>query len=1113
MFEIYSLGDGLFMKRTLDAVALMSNEGFLLMLGGFGLLLGLLSTGFKAIESGMQKIELPAILVSFLLIIAMFTVKVDVTVYSMNGAPGQTQFQTYTVDNVPAGVAVPASIVSVAGKNITEKMQQAFAVPGMEDVGLQGGQFGNTLKLIDMTRRWDLEGLRGNQSKVSSFKTNLRNYYSDCTIPGIKRGAIDQNVLLASANPLSMHGDAGGIGFSDKWTSTTIIVAGTPLELDCDVAMQRLIDQAGDEGMLKDFLDSAMKLTDARSNAPDAPNAVDSAFAAINLGSTAIQSHVMASAVREIMDEAVIGSSSLTPQDIQAQLMLIQGNRQRQDEWGAGEIMFRKAMRPFMAFLECIVFIAAPFMALMAGLGSFGHRVVAKYLMVTLWVTTWGPMFAAVELFQITMVQHAVRAMELLQVSSGGVPLSSIAGAAALNSELTTWISVGGWMATLVPPMGYLLLSGGAVAMTSFAGRLAGGDHINEKMTSPDLAKMGEIMSISSRMSGSNAGGMQMSGVESVAGKFNSGTALQDQVQATSSALQTATKTFQSQVANAFTAALGTSQNVNHESSRGESVDSRFTDSTGTTNGVSVSTGVGDEATRRKEASKGSEVGFNGELGAAGKMQGDADLNGGSKGGGAEGEGKKGSGKMAGHLIGGIGARAQSTERSSDASGWGNSSHISSEERAGLQRAREASTTGQQIEALRSMAANGSSIAKQMLETLTNSQAFQDVQAATRAHQEATSLANSAAASNGIDIAAFSYQLTTRGGTDGGDRAYAAAIENGGYQAFSANMDHVNAMRSGPNPVFTGTDEQARNLASLMTLAGTGNGSHLLTKDSEAERFAAFAGLVNDYSVAVAGGSFGNPRANTDVAAGAPEYGAATAAASGIQTGNIPDASLEGAVKADIAAGSGADIASIKRHAAIADAQSDPEARALTMTALFKNEAHHVRQEGQENLKDTMEQTVRTDILNAAGAVTETASQGLGGASLFKVLEKPVGAEGSHLQRDDSRATMSEYMGDGVTRFQEIREQVANSTGLSEGTRDENMITLTAAAKYLAEESLFGKGTAYLTFEDATQIEQARESKGSDIRFPTYQEVATDAVGLSGTGTSTNGNAGLNFVR
>ncbi|MBD4795813.1 hypothetical protein GUG15_20365, partial [Xanthomonas citri pv. citri] len=84
-------------------------------------------------------------------------------------------------------------------------------------------------------------------------------------------------------------------------------------------------------------------------------------------------------------------------------------------------------------------------------------------------------MFAAVDLFQLTMVQHAVTAMERLHAANHGVPLSSIAGAAALNSELTTWIAVGGWMATLVPPMGYLLLSGGAVAMTSFAGRLSGG--------------------------------------------------------------------------------------------------------------------------------------------------------------------------------------------------------------------------------------------------------------------------------------------------------------------------------------------------------------------------------------------------------------------------------------------------------------------------------------------------------------------------------------------------------------------------------------------------------------------------------------------------------------
>ena len=89
MFEIYSLGDGLFMKRVLDGVAMMSNEGFLLALGGFGMLIGLLLMGLKAIESGGQKVELPNLFVSFLLILGMFSVKVDTTIYALDGAPGR----------------------------------------------------------------------------------------------------------------------------------------------------------------------------------------------------------------------------------------------------------------------------------------------------------------------------------------------------------------------------------------------------------------------------------------------------------------------------------------------------------------------------------------------------------------------------------------------------------------------------------------------------------------------------------------------------------------------------------------------------------------------------------------------------------------------------------------------------------------------------------------------------------------------------------------------------------------------------------------------------------------------------------------------------------------
>ncbi|MBD4373664.1 hypothetical protein GUH02_12730, partial [Xanthomonas citri pv. citri] len=82
--------------------------------------------------TGGQKVELPNLFVSFLLILGMFSIKVDTTLYALDGAPGANTLQTYTVDNVPFGVAAPAMVVSTIGKVITEKMQQAFAVPGME---------------------------------------------------------------------------------------------------------------------------------------------------------------------------------------------------------------------------------------------------------------------------------------------------------------------------------------------------------------------------------------------------------------------------------------------------------------------------------------------------------------------------------------------------------------------------------------------------------------------------------------------------------------------------------------------------------------------------------------------------------------------------------------------------------------------------------------------------------------------------------------------------------------------------------------------------------------------------------------------------------------------
>lgn len=1115
MFEIYSLGDGLFMKRVLDGVAMMSNEGFLLALGGFGMLIGLLLMGLKAIESGGQKVELPNLFVSFILILGMFSVKVDTTIYALDGAPGANTLQTYTVDNVPIGVAAPATIVSTIGKVITEKMQQAFSVPGMEEFDVNSGQFGNTLKLLDMTRRWDLGGLKGTQSKVSTFKTNLRSYYAECTIPAIQRGAVDQNAVMAATNPLSFHETDGGIGFRDKWTSVNYITSTGPAVLDCDTAMERLIVDSNDAGMVGSFLNSAMAMTDARSNSTDPTGAANAAFSAIGAATSSIHSHVMASAIREIMDEAVAGSSTLTPQDIQAQLMLIQGNRQRQDEWGAGEVMFRKAMRPFMAFLECIVFIAAPFMALIAGMGTFGQRVVGKYFTIILWVTTWAPMFAAVDLFQLTMVQHAVTAMERLHAANHGVPLSSIAGAAALNSELTTWISVGGWMATLVPPMGYLLLSGGAVAMTSFAGRLGGGDHVNEKMTSPDLAKMGEVMSVGSRMSHSGGAGTAMTGVENLGGSFNIGSSASASVESARSAMETASRTASTTLNNAINSSLSSTQSVSTTSGVTSQVSDSIGDGTSFTRGQSVGSDVSDQSSRDKKTSDSTSLDKN--IGLTSNGSGTA--SGGGAGGAGEGGKGGGTGKATSIVQGGISTANRQT--SSEDSSFGNSSKLSQSERAGLDRVLKAESASQKVDMLGRMAQEGSSAAQSILDSYTKSQASQDLKSASDQYSQAERMSTTASNLTGTSVQDWSWHVSQRGSGAVQD-AVAAAVETGGSAAYQKNLSQVQEWRGAG--FFSGDDNQARAMAAGMTLAGNGAGYYSITPGSEGDRFEALADLTNKYSVGAAGASVGNASSNAGLQDNAPVYGQASQATSGLSMSSIPNANgIRDAVTSDIAAGSGVNADRVTTAADSASNMAQRDVRDDFFNNNYGASRQEVQEEGRGNLRESLNQGVKTPDLTYARSIGDfwgAEGSNPSGLAIFNgymangrdgSIPEATGAGGPVLQRDEGRAIVGDS---GLTRYEELRREVTAESGFSKNVTDADTVNVVAAARLL-NESRGEFSNAYLTDADADRVEQSMQNLSQHQKNALFggDPTTNDMMNAAGGGGFTGSGIGSAMVR
>ncbi|QRD62637.1 conjugal transfer protein TraG N-terminal domain-containing protein (plasmid) [Xanthomonas citri pv. citri] len=1086
IFEIYSMGDGLYMKRILDGVAMMSNDGFLLALGSFGLILGLFLAALKAVETGGQKIELPSLFVSFLLILAMFSVKVDTVVYALDGAPGASNMSMYTVDNVPVGVAFPSMMTTTLGKVITEKFQQAFSVPGMEDLGLKGGQFGNTLKLVDMARRWDIEGLGGGaNNKVPVFRRNLVSYVSNCTIPGIQRGAIDKDALLATATPITSHANGQGIGFNDKWTSTPMMVGGSDVDLDCDVAMRELEREAADEGMMSAFLTAAMNMTDARSGADSASMAATAAFTAIGASTSTIQQHVMASAVREIMDEAISGSSALTPNEIQSQIMLIQGSRQRQDEWGAGEIMFRKAMRPFMAFLECFAFIAAPFMVLAIGLGQLGLRMVGKYFMVNLWIMTWAPMFAAVDLFQITMVQHAIKAMQVLNASSNGVPLSSIAGAAALNSELTTWIAVGGWMATLVPPMGYLLLSGGAVAMTSFAGRMAGQDHVNEKMTSPDLASVKEAMSVNSQLSYSQGMGSSVSGVDNLNGSFSFSGAASSSVDSSRSAMESAQRSASAQLNKTISSTLGqtssvrTSDGVTMQAGHSISDSMAHSQGSGTTSDQSTSADLKKADRESTTFTKQGNVTANmsaGQSASEGAGGGQA-----AKGAGSSGVNSSRNASGSAGISGGLTLTNQQVGAQETA--FGRSAKVTEGEREQLDRVVKADSAASKQEMLQRMADSGSSVAKQVLDSYNKSQAAQDLKTTSAQYAEAERVATTASSLSGTSVQAFSHHVASQG-PGAVEEAVARAREAGGDAAFSLNLQQVHDQQQ--RKLFAGDEGQARAMAAAMTLAGTGSGAYRISAGSEAERLEALADLSNKYSVGAGSASVGNAHGNGYLTENAPMYGDVLVQTKDVSGAGIPnEGAVRSAVGADIAGGSGADMQSVAHKAGVAAEMGNKENRDDFFQHNHAVQSQMTSAHGAENMRQALAggRDIASDLHYGQALGDVWGSYGLGDKDTGSVMysnylaagkdgsiQQDSGASDVPFQRSDSKA---EQGTSGLSRFEEIRREVAAKSGLASNVIDENAVNVVAAATLFRESRGLTSGGAYLSNADADRLEHS----------------------------------------
>lgn len=500
VFDIYSIGDGLFMRRVIDSVAAMSNTGLLIDLFGFSLILGLLIMAFRNVMAGGTKLELGTMLVSVILGFAMFGMKTTVNIHDMNFAPGEVDQPVYVVANVPYGIAAAGWLVSNVGYTLTQKMETAYGLGGGQTTLIEGG-FGNTLEWINSIRLWGVAGFNDPANNLGTFRQNLSDYMISCVRPAIEMGHLKLDHLLTTSN-IWTWGTAdgqGGIGYKSQYLTAHYDdrnPATTDDMITCEDAFNRL--NTDRTAMPAAFADAyATSRLDTSTAGHDAQTAMANAFSTIGINGAKMQDLIVAEATGLTLELAIEGQQVSQALNAQSKMMIEQASIQRATQWSAEETMFRRIMRPMMAFFESLMYAVAPFMALMLGLGTYGMQAIGKYLMFSIWVSLWMPVLSIIELFQVTMMQHAVDAMNLGldHTASGDAAGITMAKTEQLRAMAIDWLGTGAAMAAFTPAITMALVWGGAMTATALAGQMRGGDTVDEKMVAPATSNVGAAVS------------------------------------------------------------------------------------------------------------------------------------------------------------------------------------------------------------------------------------------------------------------------------------------------------------------------------------------------------------------------------------------------------------------------------------------------------------------------------------------------------------------------------------------------------------------------------------------------------------------------------------------
>lgn len=503
---IYSCGDAYYLGKVLDAVAAVcGTDGGLAGAAAVGALIGVIIITFQTIIH-LKGINIHHLLVCWVIYVLSFGTTTDVAI--------QSAYSDATViqkDNVPSGPAWIGVIVSNVGYHLTKKMEQAFGgTEGALVTNGDGSGFNEALYLINHVgeagERGGVAYMMSKSPEGRALLTNLRNYTKDCTAKalflGPEKGGLSHSDLLSKSITDAFE-------FNSRVYFTEVIPSGSNKAQmhDCATAWAMIKPQyetalnGVPTSVLRQFA-SGVGLcsmeTDGHDTCTEISSPEDLNFQFQEKGLNAIQASqvkaqkfMLASVGRQIM-QLGLKDGYAAYGDINSASMISQAIQQRNVQWAGEQSMFLNSVRPIMAFMESFFYAITPFAAVFVMLGLFGMGLFFKYILLLIWVQMWLPTMAVANMFIMSAATRQMTALGTGYLASqpnmnnadGSLSFYMYDGMIGIAKD---WVATGAMFQAATPLLSLIIISGSVYALTSLTSRMAGSDHINEKVVAPDV--------------------------------------------------------------------------------------------------------------------------------------------------------------------------------------------------------------------------------------------------------------------------------------------------------------------------------------------------------------------------------------------------------------------------------------------------------------------------------------------------------------------------------------------------------------------------------------------------------------------------------------------------